>query len=181
MKKLFLIICLYVSAQSVHADTLTITFLDGETSNPIEGVNGFINSYAYDVFIPIQFVSDSDGRVVVPSFPEGAGDIWASAVGYTEIFIPFVFPDQSELVIAMLSGSTNNVTDTLNIQIIDSATGDPIADVFGSAYSLSFWDYLIPFNTDEDGLASLYDFPTGQTEIWASANGYNDLDDSFYF
>jgi len=181
MKKLFLIICLYVSAQSVHADTLTITFLDGETSNPIEGVSGFINSYAYDVFIPIQFVSDSDGRVVVPSFPEGAGDIWASAAGYTEIFIPFVFPDQSELVIAMLSGSTNNVTDTLNIQIVDSETGDPIVDVFGSAYSPSFWDYLIPFNTDEDGLASLYDFPTGQTEIWASANGYNDLYDSFYF
>ena len=181
MKKLFLFIILYVSAQSVHADTLTVTFLDGETSNPIEGVSGFINSYAYDVFIPVQFITDSDGQVVVSSFPEGAGDIWASAPGYSEIFIPFVFPDQSDLVIAMLSGSTNNVIDTLNIQIVDSETGDPIADVFGSAYSASFWDYLIPFNTDEDGLASLYGFPTGQTEIWASANGYIDLYDSFYF
>ncbi len=43
MKKLLFFLSFYVSAQSVHADTLTITFLDSETSNPIEGVYGFID------------------------------------------------------------------------------------------------------------------------------------------
>ena len=182
MKKLLFFLSFYVSAQSVHADTLTITFLDSETSNPIEGVYGFIDFINNNTpSVPIEFVSDSEGMVEIADLPEGMANLWASAIGYSEVYMYFSFPEDSDLVIAMSSGSTNNVNDTLNIQVLDSETGDPIEAVDGSVFSPSFWDFLLTFTTDQNGLATLFDFPTGQTEIWASAFGYEDLYHVFDF
>ena len=182
MKKLFLFISLFTALQVASAEMLTITFLDSESSSPIEGVSGFIDFINNNTpSVPIHFVSDANGMVEVADFPEGLANLWASAVGYSEVYMFFSFPEESDLVIAMSSGSTNNVNDTLNIQVLDAETGDSIEGVNGSVFSTSFWDFLLTFNTDQDGLATLFDFPTGQTEIWASAFGYEDLYHMFDF
>tara|TARA_B100001250_G_scaffold408148_1_gene430049 strand:- start:25 stop:2391 length:2367 start_codon:yes stop_codon:yes gene_type:complete len=182
MKKLLFFISIFTTFQFANAETLTITFLDSETSSPIENVSGFIDLLNNNIpSVSIQFVSDVNGMVEIPEFPEGLANLWASAVGYAEVMIFFSFPEESELVIIMSSGSTNNVNDTLNIQVLDSQTGDPIEGVDGSVFHTSFWDFLLTFNTDQNGLATLLDFPTGQTEIWASASGFDDLYHSFDF
>ena len=182
MKKLFLFINIFVALQVTNAETLSITFLDSETSSPIEAVNGFIDFINSNTpSVPIYFISDANGMVEISDFPEGLANLWAVAEGYSEVYMFFSFPEQSDLVIVMSSGSTNNVNDTLSIQVLDSETGEPIEGVEGSVFSASFWDVLLTFNTDQNGLATLFDFPTGETEVWASAFGYEDLYHLFDF
>ena len=182
MKKLFLFISLLTALQVASAETLTVFFIDSETFDPIESVTGFVDVINNNIpSISIQFVSDSNGMVEIADFPEGLANLWASAVGYSEVYMYFSFPEESHLLIPMTSGSTNNVNDTLNVQVLDSETGEPIEGVEGSVFSASFWDFLLTFNTDQNGIATLFDFPTGQTEIWVSAFGYEDLYHVFDF
>ena len=182
MKKLYLFISIFVALQIASAETLTITFLDSETSNPIEGVTGFVDVINNNTpSVPTNFVSDANGMVEIANLQEGLANLWASAVGYYEVYMYFSFPEESDLVISMTPGFTNNVNDTLNIQVLDSETGEPIEGVEGTVFSASFFDFLLPFNTDQDGLATFFDFPTGPTEILASAFGYENLYQSFDF
>ena len=92
MKKLLFFISIFITFQFANAETLTITFLDSETSSPIENVSGFIDLLNNNIpSVSIQFVSDINGMVEIPEFPEGLANLWASAVGYAEVMIFFSF------------------------------------------------------------------------------------------
>ena len=72
MKKLFLFISIFTALQVTNAETLTITFLDSETSDPIEGVTGFVDVINNNTpSVPTNFVSDSEGMVEIADLHEG--------------------------------------------------------------------------------------------------------------
>ena len=148
-----------------ETDTLVMQFIDSNTGQGIEGVN--ISLYAPNNTLSTTTTNES-GYATVENFPLGLGWMEAYATGYNAIITQFTFSGMGELLFLMEShGDFDGETETLVVQVIDSNTGAGISGAQGTIWSFnsnnSYWDeeIIFSFSTNEDGYATIENYPLG--------------------
>ena len=148
-----------------ETDTLVMQFIDSNTGQGIEGVN--ISLYAPNNTLSTTTTNES-GYATVENFPLGFGWMEAYATGYNAIITQFTFSGMEELLFSMEShGDFDGETETLVVQVIDSNTGAGISGAQGTIWSFnsnnSYWDeeIIFSFSTNEDGYATIENYPLG--------------------
>ena len=148
-----------------ETDTLVMQFIDSNTGQGIEGVN--ISLYAPNNTLSTTTTNES-GYATVENFPLGLGWMEAYATGYNAIITQFTFSGMEELLFSMEShGDFDGETETLVVQVIDSNTGAGISGAQGTIWSFnsnnSYWDeeIIFSFSTNEDGYATIENYPLG--------------------
>ena len=174
-------------------DTLIIHIVDSETGYGIEGAEGFVSSYSENNWYGgelFDFITNDSGYAFIEGFPNGFGTISVSSEEHYTSYVEFVFTGTEQVTIAMNPyGFTLGDTDTLEIQFIDSNTGEGVAGVMVDIYP-EFIDWgddcwnnecFFSVETDSSGFVSIRDFPLGFGWIEASKIGYNNLFTQYTF
>jgi outer membrane receptor for ferrienterochelin and colicins len=100
MKKLLLSLLAMATVSVVYCqNTFNATILDGETQEPLIGVNVFIE------VLEKGNVTDSNGKVEIENLPSGKYEVQITYVGYQEEEIEVTLPQQEPLTIMLESGS----------------------------------------------------------------------------
>ena len=182
-----------LDSNDTATDTLIIHIVDSETGYGIEGAEGLVSSYSENNWYggeQFDFVTNDSGYAFIEGFPNGFGTISVSSEEHYTTYVEFVFTGTEQVTIAMNPyGFTLGDTDTLEIQFIDSNTGEGIAGVMVDIYP-EFIDWgddcwngecFISVETDSLGFASIRDFPLGFGWIEASKAGYYNLFTQYTF
>ena len=155
-------------------DTLVMQFIDSNTGQGIEGVD--ISLYTPSMNVDgcsngpctIYATTNELGYAVIENFPLGFGWMEAYASGYNAIITQFTFSGTEELSFSMDSyGDFDGETETLVVQVVDLNTGTGIDGASGTIWSFnsnnSYWDeeIIFSFSTNEDGYATIENFPLG--------------------
>ena len=100
MKKLILSLLAMAAVSVVYCqNTFKATILDGETQEPLIGVNVFVET------LEKGDVTDLDGVVEIKNLPTGSYEVRITYVGYQEKEIEVILPQQEPLIILLESGS----------------------------------------------------------------------------
>ena len=150
-----------------ETDTLVMQFIDSNTGQGIEGVD--ISLYTPSMNLDGIYATTNElGYVIIENFPLGFGWMEAYASGYNAIITQFTFSGTEELSFSMDSyGDFDGETETLVVQVVDSNTGAGIDGASGTIWSFngnnSYWDeeIIFSFSTNDDGYASIENFPLG--------------------
>ena len=109
MKKLLLSLLAMTTISVVYCqNTFNATILDGETQEPLIGVNVFIET------LDRGEVTNLDGAVEIKNLPSGSFEIRITYVGYQEKEIEITLPQQEPLIILLESGSEELETVTVS-------------------------------------------------------------------
>ena len=150
-----------------ETDTLVMQFIDSNTGQGIEGVD--ISLYTPNMNLDGIYATTNElGYATIENFPLGFGWMEAYASGYNAIITQFTFSGTEELSFSMDSyGDFDGETETLVVQVVDSNTGAGIDGASGTIWSFngnnSYWDeeIIFSFSTNDDGYASIENFPLG--------------------
>ena len=150
-----------------ETDTLVMQFIDSNTGQGIEGVD--ISLYTPSMNLDGIYATTNElGYAIIENFPLGFGWMEAYASGYNAIITQFTFSGTEELSFSMDSyGDFEGETETLVVQVVDSNTGAGIDGASGTIWSFngnnSYWDeeIIFSFSTNDDGYASIENFPLG--------------------
>ena len=150
-----------------ETDTLVMQFIDSNTGQGIEGVD--ISLYTPSMNLDGIYATTNElGYATIENFPLGFGWMEAYASGYNAIITQFTFSGTEELSFSMDSyGDFDGETETLVVQVVDSNTGAGIDGASGTIWSFngnnSYWDeeIIFSFSTNDDGYASIENFPLG--------------------
>lgn len=183
-----------LDSNETNLDTLTILIVDSETGYGIEGAGGFVSSYSENDWYGgelFDFITNDSGYAFIEGFPNGFGTISVSSEEHYPVnYQEFVFTGTEQLAITMIPyGFAVGDADTLEIQFIDSNTGEGVAGVMVDIYP-EFIDWgddcwnnecFISVETDSSGSAIIRDFPLGFGWIEASKIGYYNLFTQYTF
>ena len=175
------------------SDTLIIRVVDLETGEGIEGAQGSVMSFSNDNWnndFFFTFDTDDSGYVYIEDFPIGMGFVDVYDEEYFPVSQQFSYSGSEEIIISMQPlGFNSGDTDTLELQFIDVDTGEPIPyvdvdiSVFNSSLDEDCWDEdcFGSIITDENGYATIENFPLGFGWIEASKGGYYTLTEQYLF